>query len=77
VGAGISRGEICDRNLPLPRRDMLPTSLEEIIICYADKFFSKTNGGTHHSPETVIAELQTFGQQQVDRFIGWHRLFAD
>jgi uncharacterized protein len=77
VGAGISRQEIHDRNLPLPLRDMLPTSLEEIIICYADKFFSKSNGGTNHSPEAVIAGLQTYGRQQVDRFLGWHRLFAD
>jgi uncharacterized protein len=77
VGAGISRQEIHDRNLPLPYRDMLPTSLEEIIICYADKFFSKSNGGAQHSPEAVIAELQTFGQQQADRFKGWHRLFGD
>jgi uncharacterized protein len=76
VGVGISRQEIRDRRLPLPLRDMLPTSLEEIIICYADKFFSKSNGGTHHSTEAVIAELKTFGREQVDRFLGWHRLFA-
>ena len=76
VGAGISRQEIRDRNLPLPHRDMLPASLEETIICYADKFFSKSNGGTAHSPEAIVNELQTFGRPQADRFLEWHRLFT-
>lgn len=76
VGVGISRQEIRDRNLPLPPRDMLPVSLEEIIICYADKFFSKSNGGTAHCPENIVAELQPFGSEQVDRFLKWHRLFG-
>ncbi len=76
VGVGISRREIRDRNLPLPPRDMLPVSLEEIIICYADKFFSKSNGGVPHEPEQIVAQLQPFGRRQVDRFLEWHRLFA-
>jgi uncharacterized protein len=76
VGVGISRQEIRDRNLPLPLRDMLPASLEEIIICYADKFFSKSNGGTPHRPGEIVAQLQPFGGEQVDRFLEWHRQFA-
>jgi hypothetical protein len=42
VGAGISADEICSRRLPLPNRNMLPVTIEEQIICYADKFFSKS-----------------------------------
>ncbi len=41
VGAGISREEVLRRGLPLEPRDYLPLSLEEKIICVADKFFSK------------------------------------
>ena len=29
--------------LPLPHREMLPITLEEQLICFADKFFSKTH----------------------------------
>jgi uncharacterized protein len=76
VGVGISRKEIQSRNLPLPPRDMLPDSLEEIIICYADKFFSKSNGGTPHRPDEIVAQLQPFGREQADRFMEWHRLFS-
>ncbi len=42
TGAGLSLQNILDRGLPLPHRDMLPVSMEEQIICFADKFFSKT-----------------------------------
>ncbi len=74
VGVGISEQDIHAQGLPLPLRDMLPTTLEEIIICYADKFFSKSNGGTAHSLETVIADLKPFGPDKVERFMLWHRL---
>ena len=42
TGAGLSLQDIEEQNLPVPHRDMLPVSLEEEIICFADKFFSKT-----------------------------------
>ncbi len=76
VGVGITKHDIKAQNLPLPHRDMVPVSIEEIIVCYADKFFSKTNGGTAHSLEAVIAELERFGTDKVKRFMTWHRLFV-
>jgi uncharacterized protein len=76
VGAGISQHDVEKQNLPLPHRDMLPVSIEEIIICYADKFYSKTNGGTSHSLETVTSVLKRFGSDKVNRFMTWHQLFT-
>ena len=43
TGAGISLQSIIDQQLPVPHRDMVPVSLEEQVICFADKFFSKTH----------------------------------
>lgn len=77
VGVGISKQDVIDQNLPLPLRDMLPVTLEEMIICYADKFFSKTNGEKAHSLDAVISGLTPFGTEKVDRFMQWHRLFAE
>ena len=76
VGVGISKSDVQSHGFPLPVRDMLPTTTEEIIICYADKFYSKTNGGRPHSLEKVIAGLQRYGTQQVDRFMMWHNMLA-
>ncbi|MFH1522667.1 MAG: HD domain-containing protein [Patescibacteria group bacterium] len=42
IGTGLSKPDIIKQNLPLPKRNMLPISLEEKIICLADKFFTKS-----------------------------------
>lgn len=43
TGAGLSLNDIVAQNLPVPHRDMLPVSMEEQVICFADKFYSKTH----------------------------------
>ena len=78
VGAGITTEEICSRKLPLPKRDMLPISIEEQIICYADKFFSKGPGlnSTPKSLSTIIKGLSHYGPEQASRFKNWVQLFS-
>ncbi|MGD8836724.1 MAG: HDIG domain-containing protein [Desulfobacteraceae bacterium] len=76
VGVGLTMVDIEDRQLPLPRRDMLPTTIEEIIICYADKFFSKTRGVEPHPLEKVVTGLERYGPDKVERFMQWHNLLA-
>jgi len=44
VGVGLSLRDIRKQRLPLPMHDMRPVTLEEQIICYADKFYSKSKG---------------------------------
>jgi uncharacterized protein len=74
VGVGIKAADITAQGLRLPLREMVPLSLEEIIVCYADKFFSKKcGGGQSHSLEAVRADLLRFGQDKVERFMDWHR----
>lgn len=41
TGVGLTVSAIEKGNLPLPKVDMIPISLEEEILCYADKFHSK------------------------------------
>ncbi|MFQ5650176.1 MAG: HD domain-containing protein [bacterium] len=41
TGVGISKEDILRQDLPLPRRDMLPVTLEEKIVCFADTFYGK------------------------------------
>lgn len=79
VGTGISKREIRERNLPFPARDMLPGSIEERIICYADKFYSKNNPRRQQckTVDLIISGLQIFGREQVDRFLCWHAVFGE
>ena len=77
VGTGLSMEEIRAQRLPLPLRDMRPVSLEEEIICYADKFFSKNGRGPQRgrSVSEVIALLTRYGPEAVTRFRGWAQRF--
>lgn len=75
TGAGISLEMIKKNNLPLPHRDMQPVLLEEQLICYADKFFSKTQLSTKHSVERIRKTMSHFGESQLATFNAWHQLF--
>lgn len=78
VGVGLTADEIVKHNLPVPRREMLPISLEEKIICYADKFFSKSRGALRREKtvEEVRAEISRYGPEQLERFEALHQLFS-
>ena len=75
TGTGISLGVIQKAHLPLPQRDMQPVSLEEQVICYADKFFSKTQLGQEHTLEKIRYSLSHHGDDVVRKFNIWHALF--
>jgi len=78
VGVGISADDVSRFNLPLPARDMLPVTIEEQIICYADKFFSKNSNGKKAEDKTVsniINDLKRYGPDKAARFQSWVGLF--
>lgn len=76
TGAGLSLQQIVNQNLPIPHKDMLPVSLEEQVICYADKFFSKTRPQEEKSGERALKSLQKFGPEGVARFQQWMEKFG-
>jgi uncharacterized protein len=77
VGVGITRRDIRGQRLPLPTRDMLPVTIEEQIICYADKFFSKNGAGSHKEKTVseILQKLARYGKDKVERFKKWVDLF--
>ena len=42
TGAGLTKESIIEQGLPLPAQDYLPETIEEKLVCFADKFFSKS-----------------------------------
>ena len=75
TGTGLSLQYIIDNKLPLPHREMLPISIEEQIICYADKFFSKTKLGKESNAEKIASKLGKYGKIHSQRFLEWHKKF--
>lgn len=76
TGTGISIENIIENKLPLPQRDLIPISIEEKIICYADKFFSKTKLNQEYSIEKIRHQLSKFGENQTATFMQWHEQFG-
>jgi len=75
TGTGLSKEEIIRNNLPLPHKEMLPVSLEEQLICFADKFYSKTGKRKEKPVEKIRKGLTKYGDVAVTRFDEWCELF--
>lgn len=78
IGTGITALDVVSRGLPLPERDMVPETLEEVLVCYADKFFSKNGAGKagEKPPEEIVRGLARFGREKAETFLDWHRRFG-
>ena len=78
VGVGLTRKEIEDNRLPVPGRDMIPVTIEEQIICYADKFFSKdTEFLLKEKPlEKIRYSIAKYGEDKLKRFDEWVKIFG-
>ena len=56
---------------------MLPISIEEKLICYADKFFSKSGDPREEkSLDRVVRSMQRHGPETLARFMELHRMFG-
>ena len=75
TGTGLSRRMIEEKNLPLPHKDFMPVSLEEQLICFADKFFSKTKLDKEKKINKIQESLTKRGNDVVLRFNHWCKLF--
>ena len=75
TGAGLTLQRIVEQNLPIPHRELVPVSLEEQVICFADKFYSKTKLDKGKSVEKARKSLEKHGEDGLARFDRWCELF--
>ena len=68
TGAGLTAEDITSQGLPLPAKDFLPETIAERVICYADKFFSKSHPEREKTLESVLRSMAKFGEDSVERF---------
>ena len=68
TGAGLSPEDIV--------RQALPQTMEEKVICYADKFYSKTHIDDEKTSEQAARSLAKFGEEGLERFRAWEKMFA-
>ncbi|KGN71348.1 HD domain-containing protein [Porphyromonas sp. COT-239 OH1446] len=76
TGSGLMPEDIRQMGLDLPEGIYYPCSVEEQIICYADKFFSKSKLGQCHSLDKVRRSMLKYGEAALERFDRLHERFA-
>ena len=77
TGTGLTLEEIVRRNLPIPHREMVPVSIEEQVICFADKFFSKAKPYKEKRMERIREKIGKHGEQGILQFDQWYKLFLE
>ena len=76
TGTGLSREQIESQHLPLPPDGIYePQALEEQVVCYADKFYSKTHLERERSVIEAAQSLEKFGEKGVKKFLHWVNMF--
>ena len=78
TGAGLTVRDIVEQNLPItPPRDLVPETLEEKLVCLADKFYSKSGDPSKEKDlERVKRSMMKFGADSTARFEELCRLFS-
>jgi len=75
TGTGITREQIIAQQLPLPPSDYTPQMLEEQMVCYADKFYSKSRPDRILTVDQAAQSLEKFGHEGVMKFLNWAARF--
>ena len=75
TGTGLTAAEIRARALPLPEADYLPETPEEKLVCFADKFFSKSGDFAEKPFAKVRGGAAGFGADNLARFDALAALF--
>ena len=71
TGSGITMEQVIREDLPIPVQDYLPVSLEERIICYADKFYSKSHLGEEVALDKIKYNIWKYGHEG---YLRWQQL---
>ena len=82
IGAEILRWEgyerharVCERHTGTGLPGYEPETLEEQIVCYADKFYSKSSPDHVRTVLETAQSLEKFGSEGVKKFLSWSERF--
>lgn len=76
TGTGLRKEQILANGWDIPAMDLMPETLEEQLICFADKFFSKTK--YLHTPRTfeqVVESMRKISEESVEKVKEWSKIF--
>ena len=76
TGTGLSKEQVLANGWGIPAKDYFPETLEEQLICFADKFFSKTKYlNSARTFEQVVESMSRMSEESVKKVKEWAVLF--
>lgn len=76
TGTGLTKEVIVANGWNLPVKDFVPETLEEQLICFADKFFSKTKFLRQpRTFEQVVESMRKISDESVKKVEKWAAMF--
>ena len=75
TGTGLTPEQIAAQQLPLPPGSYVPDTPEEQLLCYADKFYSKSHPERERTVTQTAVSLEKFGHDGVAKFMAWAERF--
>ncbi len=76
TGAGITIEDIDTQSLPLPRQNYCPETILERLVCYADKFFSKSGTMQEKSIESIRRSMERHSPATLERWLSLEKEFC-
>ena len=76
TGTGLTKEIIEREGWPLPLKDFTPITLEEQLICFADKFYSKTKHLEQpRTLEMVRESMRKISEESAEKIDIWAKMF--
>lgn len=75
TGTGLTREDVVNQKLPIPPSRYVPETIEELVISYADKFYSKGDLTYEHNVDEILKSLSRYGEDKKVTFMKWHEMF--
>lgn len=77
TGSGITAEQIVREERNIPIKDYCPRTMEEKIICYADKFYSKSHLGEEVLMSKIRQNIWRYGHDAIVRFENMCKLMGE
>ena len=76
TGTGLTKEQIVANGWNLPVKDFVPETIEEQLICFADKFYSKTKFlERSRTLEQVVESMKKISDESVEKVKMWAKMF--
>ena len=76
TGTGLTKEQIVANGWNLPVKDFVPETIEEQLVCFADKFYSKTKFlEQRRTLDQVVNSMRKISEESATKVLEWAKMF--